>query len=43
MKTVGINVGGCAEDSVRLRPTLVFEWKHADILVTAMEKILSSY
>ncbi|RKP32343.1 4-aminobutyrate aminotransferase [Metschnikowia bicuspidata] len=43
MKAVGINVGGCAEDSVRLRPTLVFEWKHANILVTAMEKILSSY
>ncbi|WPK26183.1 hypothetical protein PUMCH_003531 [Australozyma saopauloensis] len=43
MKTVGINVGGCAEDSVRLRPTLVFEEKHADILVAGIEKILSSY
>lgn len=43
MKTVGINVGGCAEDSVRLRPTLVFEEKHADILLAGIEKILSSY
>ncbi|CAK9440252.1 uncharacterized protein LODBEIA_P43520 [Lodderomyces beijingensis] len=43
MKNVGVNIGGCAEDSVRLRPTLVFEEKHADILVEAMEKVLSSY
>lgn len=43
MKTVGINIGGCAEDSVRLRPTLVFEEKHADILVAGIEKILSGY
>jgi 4-aminobutyrate aminotransferase/(S)-3-amino-2-methylpropionate transaminase len=43
MKTVGVNIGGCAEDSVRLRPTLVFEEKHADLLVEAIEKVLSSY
>lgn len=43
MKTVGINIGGCAEDSVRLRPTLTFEEKHADILVEGIEKILSGY
>ncbi|GEQ72389.1 hypothetical protein JCM33374_g6076 [Metschnikowia sp. JCM 33374] len=43
MKTVGINIGGCAEDSVRLRPTLVFEEKHADILVAGVEKVLSGY
>ncbi|CAK7890741.1 4-aminobutyrate aminotransferase [[Candida] anglica] len=43
MKTVGINIGGCAEDSVRLRPTLVFEEKHADILVAGIEKVLSGY
>ena len=43
MKTVGVNIGGCAEDSVRLRPTLVFEEKHADILVEAIEKVLSGY
>lgn len=43
MKAVGINIGGCAEDSVRLRPTLVFEEKHADILVAGIEKTLASY
>lgn len=43
MKTVGINVGGCAEDSVRLRPTLVFEEKHADIFVDGLDKVLSLY
>ncbi|KAK6457132.1 4-aminobutyrate aminotransferase [Scheffersomyces xylosifermentans] len=43
MKTVGVNIGGCAEESVRLRPTLVFEEKHADILVAAIEKVLSGY
>lgn len=43
MKTVGINIGGCAEDSVRLRPTLVFEEKHADILVDGIEKVLSKF
>lgn len=43
MKTVGVNIGGCAEDSVRLRPSLVFEEKHADILVAAIEKVLSGY
>ena len=43
MKTVGVNVGGCAEESIRLRPTLVFEEKHADILIAAIEKVLSGY
>ena len=43
MKHVGVNIGGCAEDSVRLRPTLVFEEKHADILVAAVEKVLLGY
>ncbi|EGW33392.1 4-aminobutyrate aminotransferase [Spathaspora passalidarum NRRL Y-27907] len=43
MKSVGVNIGGCADDSVRLRPTLVFEEKHADILVAAIEKVLSGY
>ncbi|EER34710.1 4-aminobutyrate aminotransferase [Candida tropicalis MYA-3404] len=43
MKTVGVNIGGCADDSVRLRPTLIFEEKHADILVAAIDKLLSTY
>lgn len=43
MRVKGVNVGGCAEDSVRLRPTLVFETKHADILISKMEEVLSGY
>ncbi|CAI5756444.1 unnamed protein product [Candida verbasci] len=43
MKKVGINIGGCAEDSVRLRPTLIFEENHADVLIEAIEKVLSKY
>lgn len=42
MKSNGCNVGGCAEASVRLRPTLTFEEKHADIFVEALEKSLAS-
>lgn len=43
LKKEGVNMGGCAEDSVRLRPTLVFEEKHADILIAAVKKVLASY
>lgn len=43
MREAGVNIGGCAESSVRLRPTLVFEESHADILVAAIDKVLSSY
>ncbi|CAG98711.1 4-aminobutyrate transaminase [Kluyveromyces lactis] len=38
LKSNGCNVGGCAEKSVRLRPSLTFEEKHADIFVDALEK-----
>ncbi|ODQ77578.1 hypothetical protein BABINDRAFT_163313 [Babjeviella inositovora NRRL Y-12698] len=41
MKMAGVNIGGCAEASVRLRPTLTFEEKHADILVKAIDAVLS--
>ncbi|ODQ64351.1 3-amino-2-methylpropionate transaminase [Nadsonia fulvescens var. elongata DSM 6958] len=41
MRNNGVNIGGCGADSIRLRPTLVFEKKHADILVQAIEKTLS--
>lgn len=41
-KSVGINVGGSGERAVRLRPMLIFQKKHADIFLTALEKILKS-
>lgn len=42
MKKNGVNVGGCAEVSVRLRPTLTFEKKHADIFLAILEKVLAN-
>ncbi|KAI5801178.1 4-aminobutyrate transaminase gata [Geopyxis carbonaria] len=37
MKTVGVNIGGSGEQAVRLRPMLIFQKKHADILVERLE------
>ncbi|ODV83041.1 hypothetical protein CANARDRAFT_203995 [[Candida] arabinofermentans NRRL YB-2248] len=42
MKLAGVNMGGCAELGVRLRPTLTFEVKHAKVLIDAMSKVLST-
>lgn len=39
-KTVGINIGGCGESAVRLRPMLIFQKHHADILLDGIEKIV---
>lgn len=33
-------MGGCGERAVRLRPMLVFQKKHADILLKTMEDVL---
>ncbi|KAI1107220.1 4-aminobutyrate aminotransferase [Jackrogersella minutella] len=41
-KNFGVNIGGSGESAVRLRPMLVFEKKHADILLAALDKIASS-
>ncbi|KAH6724566.1 4-aminobutyrate aminotransferase-like protein [Leptodontidium sp. 2 PMI_412] len=41
-KSVGINIGGSGERAVRLRPMLIFQQHHADILLDAMEKIVKS-
>ncbi|KFY52863.1 hypothetical protein V496_08149 [Pseudogymnoascus sp. VKM F-4515 (FW-2607)] len=39
-KTVGVNIGGSGASAVRLRPMLIFDKVHADILLEAMEKIV---
>lgn len=36
----GVHLGGCGERSVRLRPMLIFERKHADVFLGAMEGAL---
>jgi 4-aminobutyrate aminotransferase/(S)-3-amino-2-methylpropionate transaminase len=41
-KSVGVNIGGSGEKAVRLRPMLIFQKHHADILLEAMEKIVKS-
>ncbi|KAK3719670.1 4-aminobutyrate transaminase [Vermiconidia calcicola] len=41
-KGVGINIGGSGERAVRLRPMLIFQRKHADILIDGLEKIFKS-
>ena len=41
-KMHGINIGGCGQSAVRLRPMLIFQKHHADILLDAVKKIISS-
>lgn len=40
-KALGLNIGGCGDQGIRLRPALVFEKKHADILVDILDKAFS--
>ncbi|KAF2840260.1 4-aminobutyrate aminotransferase [Patellaria atrata CBS 101060] len=42
-KEVGINIGGSGEKAVRLRPMLVFQRHHADLLLEGVEKIVKSW
>lgn len=41
-KGLGINIGGSGQSAVRLRPMLIFQKHHADILLDAMEKLVKS-
>ncbi|KAG7191354.1 uncharacterized protein KQ657_003526 [Scheffersomyces spartinae] len=36
----GLNIGGCGDQSVRMRPTLVFEREHADVFLQIVEDTL---
>ncbi|KAM3125526.1 4-aminobutyrate aminotransferase [Candidozyma auris] len=40
MRGAGVNIGGCGERSVRLRPSLVFEPTHANVLLNALEHVM---
>ena len=42
MKGVGINIGGSGQSAVRLRPMLIFQRRHVDILLEGLEKVLRS-
>lgn len=39
MRNKGVNIGGCGDQAVRLRPPLVFEKKHADIFLGVVEDV----
>lgn len=41
-KGLGVNIGGSGERAVRLRPMLIFQKHHADILLETTEKLVSS-
>jgi 4-aminobutyrate aminotransferase/(S)-3-amino-2-methylpropionate transaminase len=41
-KGFGVNIGGSGDRAVRLRPMLIFQKHHADILLEALEKIVNS-
>ncbi|MCJ1337493.1 4-aminobutyrate transaminase [Bachmanniomyces sp. S44760] len=41
-KTFGVNIGGSGERAIRLRPMLIFQKHHADILLDATEKLVKS-
>ncbi|KAH7324806.1 aminotransferase class-III [Stachybotrys elegans] len=42
IKSHGINMGTCGNETVRLRPMLIFEEAHVPILVNTMDKVLAS-
>jgi 4-aminobutyrate aminotransferase/(S)-3-amino-2-methylpropionate transaminase len=42
-KTLGVNIGGSGQSAVRLRPMLIFEEKHADLLVEVLERVVSTW
>ncbi|KAH8169236.1 aminotransferase class-III domain-containing protein [Sarocladium implicatum] len=42
MKRLGVNVGTCGAQTVRLRPMLIFEEAHVPSLISTFEKVLST-
>lgn len=40
MRNAGVNMGGCGERSMRLRPMLVFQKRHADMFLDRMEEVV---
>lgn len=41
-KTLGVNIGGSGTHAVRLRPMLVFQKHHVDLLLERLEKLFKS-
>lgn len=36
--TNGLHIGGCGDTSIRFRPALIFEKKHANLLIEILAK-----
>ena len=41
MRSKGVLIGGCGESTIRLRPALIFEPKHAEIMLEKFEDVLT--
>jgi 4-aminobutyrate aminotransferase/(S)-3-amino-2-methylpropionate transaminase len=41
-KAQGVNIGGSGERAVRLRPMLIFQRRHADLLLERLERIFAA-
>jgi 4-aminobutyrate aminotransferase/(S)-3-amino-2-methylpropionate transaminase len=41
-RQLGVNIGGCGARAIRLRPTLTFENKHADVLLETINEIVKA-
>ena len=42
LRMLGVHVGGCGEAAIRLRPALVFQPHHANIVLQKLEDVLKS-
>jgi 4-aminobutyrate aminotransferase/(S)-3-amino-2-methylpropionate transaminase len=42
MRAIGVNIGTCGKNTVRLRPMLIFEESHVPILVNALDKVIGA-
>ena len=43
LKQKGVQCGGCGEKSIRLRPALIFEAKHAAVFLNIFEDVLKQF
>merc|ERR1712223_599459 len=41
MRSQGVLIGGCGEKAIRIRPALIFEPKHAEIMLEKFEDVLT--
>lgn len=42
MRAIGVNIGTCGKNTVRLRPMLIFEESHVPVLVNAFDKVIGA-